>query len=44
MPTTHSYELSLRWTGNRGSGTSSYRAYGRDHEVSGEGKPTLPGS
>ena len=44
MPTTHSYELSLRWTGNRGSGTSSYRAYGRDHEVSGEGKLILPGS
>jgi organic hydroperoxide reductase OsmC/OhrA len=29
----HSYELSLEWTGNKGSGTSSYRAYARDHEI-----------
>ena len=29
----HSYEVSLEWTGNRGSGTSGYREYGRDHEV-----------
>jgi organic hydroperoxide reductase OsmC/OhrA len=24
----------LRWTGNLGTGTSSYRAYGRDYELS----------
>lgn len=29
----HSYRVSVTWTGNRGSGTSGYRAYGRDHEV-----------
>jgi len=29
----HSYEVSTRWTGNRGSGTSGYRAYSRDHEI-----------
>lgn len=23
----------MRWTGNRGSGTSGYREYGRDHEI-----------
>ncbi|MFZ0218514.1 MAG: OsmC family protein [Candidatus Dormiibacterota bacterium] len=44
MPNDHHYELSLRWTGNRGEGTSSYRSYGRDHELSIPGKPTLLGS
>ena len=29
----HSYHVSVTWTGNRGSGTSGYRAYGREHEV-----------
>ena len=29
----HHYAVSTTWTGNRGSGTSSYRAYARDHEV-----------
>jgi len=31
----HYYEVRLRWTGNRGTGTSKYDAYGRDHELSG---------
>ncbi len=44
MSTDHSYGLSLRWTGNTGSGTSSYRAYSRDHEVYGAGKPVIVGS
>lgn len=26
----HTYELTLTWTGNRGSGTSGYRDYARD--------------
>jgi organic hydroperoxide reductase OsmC/OhrA len=34
----HHFTVSLTWTGNRGSGTSNYRAYGRDHEIAGEGK------
>src|SRR5215469_8986980 len=29
----HSYQVRVTWTGNRGSGTAGYRAYGRDHEV-----------
>ena len=29
----HSYDFTVAWTGNRGSGTSGYREYGRDHEV-----------
>jgi organic hydroperoxide reductase OsmC/OhrA len=44
MSASHSYELSLKWTGNTGSGTASYRVYGRDHEVSATGKPVIAGS
>jgi hypothetical protein len=33
MIRTHSYDVTVAWTGNRGSGTSGYRDYGRDHEV-----------
>lgn len=44
MTSTHSYELSLRWTGDRGSGTNGYRTYSRDHEVHVTGKPTIVGS
>lgn len=44
MPGTHQYELSLRWTGNRGSGTSGYRDYDRTHEVHAPGKPVIAGS
>jgi organic hydroperoxide reductase OsmC/OhrA len=37
---THTYEILLCWTGDRGSGTSSYNSYGRDHEIIAEGKQT----
>ena len=41
----HLYNLTVTWTGNRGSGTSDYRAYSRDHEIHGEHKAIpLPGS
>jgi organic hydroperoxide reductase OsmC/OhrA len=41
----HNYEIKMRWTGNRGSGTSDYRAYARDHEIASPGKLiTIPGS
>ncbi|PCN47879.1 peroxiredoxin [Curtobacterium sp. 'Ferrero'] len=40
----HSYEVSVRWTGDRGSGTSGYRDYGRDHVVSAAGKHDVAGS
>jgi organic hydroperoxide reductase OsmC/OhrA len=33
MIRTHSYDVTVAWTGNRGGGTSGYREYGRDHEV-----------
>ncbi len=41
---THRYEVTTTWTGNRGTGTSGYRDYGRDHEVAAEGRPVLAGS
>jgi organic hydroperoxide reductase OsmC/OhrA len=44
MAVTHRYELTIRWTGNVGTGTSDYRGYGRDHEINGDGKPALLGS
>lgn len=40
----HVYATSLRWTGDRGAGTASYRAYGREHVVTAAGKPELTGS
>lgn len=40
----HRYELTVEWTGNRGTGTQSYNAYGRDHIVGAEGRPKIRGS
>jgi organic hydroperoxide reductase OsmC/OhrA len=40
----HRYTVALRWTGNRGEGTASYRSYDREHEVAAEGKPAIQGS
>jgi organic hydroperoxide reductase OsmC/OhrA len=40
----HHYALSIEWTGNLGTGTSDYRAYTRDHLISAENKPNIPGS
>jgi organic hydroperoxide reductase OsmC/OhrA len=41
---THAFEVSVRWTGNTGAGTSAYTAYQRSHEIYAEGKPVIPGS
>lgn len=41
---THTYAVSLTWTGNRGSGTTGYRDYDRDHEVRSGDAPLLLGS
>ncbi|GGD28295.1 OsmC family protein [Aureimonas glaciei] len=41
---THRYATTVRWTGNRGTGTSAYGAYDRAHEISAAGKPTIAGS
>jgi organic hydroperoxide reductase OsmC/OhrA len=40
----HSYEVSVEWLGNRGTGTSDYKAYGRENSVSANGKPSIDGS
>lgn len=45
----HRYAVTVRWTGDAGTGTSGYRAYERAHEISvpagdGGGKPAIPGS
>jgi organic hydroperoxide reductase OsmC/OhrA len=44
MSRTHEYTAEVRWTGNRGTGTSGYRDYDRAHDVSAEGKPAIAGS
>ena len=44
MARTHRYTLTLDWTRNRGSGTSSYRDYDRSHSLSAAGKPPISGS
>jgi organic hydroperoxide reductase OsmC/OhrA len=40
----HRYEVCISWKGNTGSGTSSYRDYKRDHDITARGKPTIAGS
>ena len=40
----HHYALDLTWQGNRGTGTSGYRDYGRDVLLRAAGKPDLAGS
>jgi organic hydroperoxide reductase OsmC/OhrA len=40
----HNYSVQLDWTGNEGSGTSSYRAFSRSHDIRALGKPTISGS
>lgn len=44
MGKTHSYSALIRWTGNEGTGTSGYKDYSRNHQISIAGKPTIPGS
>jgi organic hydroperoxide reductase OsmC/OhrA len=41
----HHFRITTTWTGNTGSGTSSYRAYSRNHELCEAGKAaSIPGS
>jgi len=45
MTKTHRYAVLVAWTGNTGTGTSSYRSYSRNHEISaGPAKPAIPSS
>ena len=40
----HTYVVTINWTGNRGTGTSGYRAYARAHDIGAQGKPPIPAS
>ncbi|MDB5247969.1 MAG: OsmC family protein [Segetibacter sp.] len=40
----HHYSLNLKWTGNKGDGTTNYRSYDRSHLISIEGKSGIAGS
>jgi organic hydroperoxide reductase OsmC/OhrA len=40
----HQYYTKLRWTGNTGKGTESYRGYERSHLISVEGKQVIEAS
>jgi organic hydroperoxide reductase OsmC/OhrA len=44
MKLEHAYAIDLQWTGNRGTGTSGYKDFGRDHVISAEGKAPIEGS
>src|SRR5690554_4113362 len=37
----HTFEIHVEWQGNRGTGTSDYRSYGRQGVVRVQGKPEL---
>lgn len=40
----HVYKLTVKWTGNKGEGTSGYRAYERSHTILTENKSIILGS
>jgi len=37
----HNYNLTIKWTGNAGTGTSNYREYGRNHTIIADHKPDI---
>lgn len=40
----HTYETTVTWTGNRGTGTSGYRDYDRSCDLAAPGRPVIPAS
>ena len=40
----HTYKATIKWTGNKGIGTSGYTSYGREHEISIDSKANIDGS
>lgn len=44
MPRTHQHKVTVRWTGNLGSGTSGVRDYERSHDVLADGHPSIAGT
>ncbi len=43
-PNDHAYAITVTWTGDRGTGTSAYRAFDRHHNIAALSKPPIPGS
>lgn len=41
MANVHRYTLTTQWVGNKGTGTSDYKSYERDHNISIPGKEML---
>lgn len=41
MSKQHNYSIAVKWTGNKGAGTSNYTAYERNHSILIENKPDL---
>lgn len=44
MSDVHEYSVTVRWTGNKGSGTTGYKDYSRAFELEAEGKHGIAGS
>lgn len=42
--TTHSYQVTVQWTGNKGLGTLAYDQYDRAHTINIHGKPEITAS
>jgi len=40
----HNYNLTVKWTGNKGAGTADYRAYERSHTITVENKTEISAS
>jgi organic hydroperoxide reductase OsmC/OhrA len=40
----HKYNVTVEWTGNKGTGTSGYRDYSRNHTIRSGSKPDIAGS
>jgi organic hydroperoxide reductase OsmC/OhrA len=40
----HLYHVTVKWTGNIGTGTAGYQAYERAHEIKVSGKPVVLGT
>ncbi len=40
----HHYKATIRWTGNKGTGTENYRSYDRSHQIIIENKSDILGS
>ncbi len=40
----HHYNVTIQWTGNKGTGTDNYKNYERSHQIIIENKPDISGS